>query len=185
VIVKEEPALMRSSIVADSSVLIHLSRIGMFHLLRSLYEKLIIPRAVHREVVEEGRGRPGSSEVEDATKSGWINVKGVCDEEAVRTLMETHGLHLGDAEVVRLALEIRAKLVLVDELRIRKVLGNRGVKVRGCMGILVEAAERCLISPNEAECAIEKLVRTGYRVCSKLIRKVRSLLRELARRKPL
>jgi len=43
-----------SHIVADSSTLIHLSKIGRFHPLRDLYKKISIPRGVYTEVVEKG-----------------------------------------------------------------------------------------------------------------------------------
>jgi len=51
-------------IVADSSVLIHLAAIGRLDLLRGLFERLTLPPAVWREVVEEGSGRPGAREIE-------------------------------------------------------------------------------------------------------------------------
>jgi len=40
-------------IASDSSTLIHLAAIGRLPLLREFYEKIIIPPAVWREVVEE------------------------------------------------------------------------------------------------------------------------------------
>ena len=43
----------------DSSTLIHLSCIGRLALLREFHGKVAIPPAVWREVVEEGKGRPG------------------------------------------------------------------------------------------------------------------------------
>jgi hypothetical protein len=48
-------------VICDSSSLIHLAGIGRLGLLRELYGKLIVPAAVWREVVEEGKGRPGIS----------------------------------------------------------------------------------------------------------------------------
>jgi len=41
-------------IVADSSPLIHLSRIGRLELLRKVYGTILIPRGVWEEVVTEG-----------------------------------------------------------------------------------------------------------------------------------
>ncbi len=61
-------------VVCDSSTLIHLARIGRLSLLRDFHGKIIIVPAVWNEVVEEGQGKPGSSEIRDACESGWIEV---------------------------------------------------------------------------------------------------------------
>lgn len=56
------------SVVCNSSVLIALSTIGQLRLLRERFKnkELVIPKAVLREVVEEGRDQPGAQEVETA-----------------------------------------------------------------------------------------------------------------------
>ena len=61
-------------VVSDSSTLIHLSAIGRLMLLQRFYGQVLIPPAVWREVVEEGRGRPGAREVEDAVRAGWLKI---------------------------------------------------------------------------------------------------------------
>ena len=66
-------------VVANSSVLIALCRIGMLNLLHQKFpEGIFIPEAVWHEVVKSGRGQPGSEEV---SSSPWIKVKKVKDEK--------------------------------------------------------------------------------------------------------
>ena len=67
-------------VLCDSSTLIHLAGIGRLELLRELYGKLIVPKAVWREVVEEGKGRLGVVEVQAARLSGWIEVRAATNE---------------------------------------------------------------------------------------------------------
>ena len=43
-------------------------------MLRDLYQEITIPSAVWQEVVEEGRGRAGTAEVEAAHQAGWIKL---------------------------------------------------------------------------------------------------------------
>ena len=88
-------------VVANSSVLIALCRIGMLNLLHQKFpEGIFIPEAVRYEVVESGRGQPGSEEV---SSSLWIKVKKVKDEKLVSLLrME---LDQGEAEAIVLANE--------------------------------------------------------------------------------
>ena len=51
------------SVVADSSPLIGLSSIGRLDILRAVFARVLVPAAVHAEVVVEGAGRPGAAEV--------------------------------------------------------------------------------------------------------------------------
>lgn len=53
-------------VISDSSTLIHLARIGRLDLLQRFFESITIPPAVWREVVEQGRGRAGAIEIEQA-----------------------------------------------------------------------------------------------------------------------
>lgn len=49
--------------VADATSLIALARIGSFSLLKDVLKDLVITPAVYREVVTQGKGRPGDPEV--------------------------------------------------------------------------------------------------------------------------
>ena len=73
-------------VISDSSVLMHLARIGHISLLRDLYSVLTIPPAVWREVVSEGKGRHGVSEVIAAHQFGWVQVDNITDESSLRLL---------------------------------------------------------------------------------------------------
>ena len=72
--------------VSDSSTLIHSAGIGRLSLLMEFYEKILIPPAVWKEVVEEGRSRPGVREVEEGRRSGRIEVIKPSDQSVVRLL---------------------------------------------------------------------------------------------------
>jgi len=98
------------SIVSNASPLINLARLGKLELLRQLYGELMIPEAVWREVVVEGRGQPGAEEVEAAT---WIKRQAVRNTQLVRALEQNLGS--GEAEAIALALETGAELLLIDE----------------------------------------------------------------------
>ena len=50
--------------------LIHLAKIKRLHLLRDFHKDIFIAPAVWREVVQEGREWPGSSEVEQGRRAG-------------------------------------------------------------------------------------------------------------------
>ena len=124
-------------VLSDSSTLIHLAAIGRLTLLRESYPKITIPSAVWREVVEKGKSRAGAAEVEAARQSGWIEVMSPTDEPLVRLLKRD--LDDGEAEVLALAIERRADLVLLDETDARRIAERYGLRKTGVVGLLIRA----------------------------------------------
>jgi uncharacterized protein len=118
-----------SVIVSDASPLINLARARHFDLLPAFYGQVVIPQAVYDEVVMRGQGRDGSQEVKEAD---WIEVQVPQDALAVRALAAELGS--GEASAIILALECKADLLLVDEIRGRRVAQKLGLKVRGDVG---------------------------------------------------
>src|SRR5690349_3489026 len=100
-------------VIADSSTLIHLAAIDRLELLRDFYGTIVVPEAVWRESVLQGAGRAGVERIEEARKQGWIEVMEI-KERSLR-LSLTQRLDDGEAEVITLAIERQADLVLLDE----------------------------------------------------------------------
>ena len=124
--------------VSDSSTLIHLSRLGRSVLLREFFGEVLIPPAVWREVVELGSGREGSREVEEAVREGWIRIVEPDNLELVQTLRANLGS--GESEAIALALVQGAELLLIDEIRGRRVARRHSLNILGFIGILIQAA---------------------------------------------
>jgi predicted nucleic acid-binding protein len=124
-------------VVSNSSPLISLSAIGRLKLLAQLFGSVSIPRAVHREVAEEGAGRPGAAEIRS---SAWITC---CDvgNSAVVTVLQGKLDH-GEAEAIALAVELSADLLLMDERLGRIEAARFGLRFVGTLGILIEARAR-------------------------------------------
>jgi uncharacterized protein len=122
------------SIVSDASPLINLARVDQFDLLFAFYGRIVVPQAVYDEVVVRGRGRDGSREVQGAS---WIEVLPHHDELAMRTLATELGQ--GEAAAIVLAQELQATLLLMDEIRGRRIAASLGLSVRGTLGILARA----------------------------------------------
>lgn len=123
--------------ISDSSTLIHLVGIGRLELLKEFYGKILITPAVWKEVVEEGKERPGTAEVIEAQKSGWIEVIAPSNESVVRLLERE--LHKGEAEAVALAIERHPEVIFLDELEARRVADVYGLRKTGVVGILIRA----------------------------------------------
>ena len=129
--------------VSNSSPLIHLSMVGRINLLRR-FSSVCIPPAVWQEVVEQGGNRPGADEIRDARELGWLRVVEPSDKTLVLLLEQE--LHLGEAESIALALEIRPDILLLDESEARRVAGLYDLPVTGIIGLLIQARHEGRIS---------------------------------------
>lgn len=126
--------------ISNSSPLIHLGAIGSFGLLRDLFDEIWIPPAVWREVVEEGRGRPGAAEVEQAAAQGWLRVRPLLDDALAKSLKRI--LDDGEAEAIALAVQEKPDAVLLDESEARKAADVHGLIKTGVVGLLIRAKQQ-------------------------------------------
>lgn len=142
-------------VISDSSTLIHLAAIGRLTLLKDFYQKITIPPAVWKEVVEEGRSRAGAVEVEEAHQAGWIEVVSPEDKPLLRLLRRD--LDGGEAEAIALAIERQADLVLLDESGARRIAELYGLAKTGIIGLLIRAKREGKVRSLQTE--LDKLRR--------------------------
>ena len=88
---------------------------------------------VHSEVVLEGIGMPGASQVSSAN---WIEIKPLRRVAQLADDRLQFSLGLGELSTILLAHEIGAQIVLMDDLRGRGLAMKRGLLVRGTIGIV-------------------------------------------------
>jgi predicted nucleic acid-binding protein len=135
------------TVVADSTPLIALASIGKLHLLQKLYQRIVIPNAVYEEVVHQGKGRSGSSEVRNAV---WIQTRTVTQQPSSDQQLPS-GLGRGESEAIILAKELSADLIVMDETAGRKEATRRGLRLIGTIGVLQQAKLQGLIPALKPE----------------------------------
>lgn len=126
--------------VSNSSPVMNLAVIGRLDLLRQKFGSIIIPDAVWREVVIDGKGKKG---VEDIERSDWIKVQSVRDKPLVKVLGKD--LNGGESEAIALAIENKADIVLLDDKLARLIAVNLGLNVMGILGVLIWAKKEGII----------------------------------------
>jgi predicted nucleic acid-binding protein len=151
-------------VVSDSSPLIALAKIDSFSLLRKVYGELYIPTEVYNEVVIAGVGLAGASETSD---SPWIHVCRIKNAVDLAAPQARFGLGCGELSTMILAKELRADLVILDDLRARKVAQSEGFRVQGCIAIL-EASFRKGYLPDLRQ-AYDQMVQRGVYLNRELI----------------
>lgn len=159
-------------IVSNSTPLIAFSKIGHLPLLRRVVGgRLVIPEAVAYEVADFAFGRPGSI---DLRLEQWIEVHRVASDAQVKLLLPT--LDRGEAEVLSLALEQKAELVVLDELIGRRVAESLGLEITGSVGVLIRAkqlGEIVAVRPY-----LEAMIREGLYYGSRFVEAVLSSVGE-------
>ncbi len=143
-------------IVSDSSPLIAFSRINQIELLQTIIGSILIPEEVAREISEYGKGKKG---VIDISNYSWIEVKKVISRTNVDLLLPS--IDKGEAEVIILALENKADLVLIDELSGRKIAQSFNLSILGTAGVLLKAKEKGLIKAVKP--LIDEMMEKGIR----------------------
>jgi len=155
-------------VVSNSGPLIHLSKVGYFSLLQSLFGSIRIPPGVYHEVVVAGRGLPGCEETEAACSEGWITQEPPQDTLAVAALRNSLGL--GEAETLVRASECHADFVLLDDGKARTFATRLGLCPMGTLGILRAGQKRNLVA--DLKKCVDELIRQGFRLSPSLYQKV-------------
>jgi predicted nucleic acid-binding protein len=127
------------TVVVNTTPIIALALIGQLDLLRHLYGEVVIPPAVQAEVLAGGPGSIGVTELQGAN---WIQTVSMQDPRRADLLSD---LDRGEAEVIALAQELNAELVIIDERLARRHAKRLGLTLTGTLGVLLKARERGLV----------------------------------------
>lgn len=146
---------MSKFVVADSSCLICLSRIGKLEVLHELFGEIIIPEAVYYEVVVSGEGRIGAEEVK---KANWIKKQKVQNELAVRAFKVNLGA--GESEAIALASESKADFLILDDFKARQTAEELSLEVIGTVAVLQKAEEKGII--DNLKSVLQDLRNVGF-----------------------
>lgn len=160
-------------VVTDAGPLIHLSLIGRIDLLSSLYGRVVVPELVYREVVDHGEELPGSTELRGAD---WIELAPHDPDHHLFRLLQAQ-LDPGEAAAICLAQQSRADLILSDDRQARLAAERLGIRVKGTLGVLVEAKQRGAIDVLAP--ALAELKRQGTWLSDRLVARVLSDVEEL------
>ena len=129
-------------IVSDTTTISNLFLINRLDILQQLYGHIILPTAVFLEL--EKLETMGVS-IHKIKNADWIEVKSVRNPDIVLLLSEV--LDSGEAVAIALARELKADLLIIDELKGRNYAKKMNIAIIGLVGILLQAKEETLI-PN-------------------------------------
>jgi len=156
-------------IVSNTTPIITLLTISKLELLQQIYGQIFIPKGVYEEI-EQGKDKQFYA---DLTKFEWITIKSIKDREPIKYL---HDLDKGEAEVIVLANELKADLVIIDERLGREFAEYFNLKVTGTIGILLKAKELGFI--EKIKPLINQMIDNGIWINKKLKDKILNIANE-------
>jgi uncharacterized protein len=158
-------------VVADTTPLSCLLRIGRTDLLAALFPEVRIPSAVADELDR------GAAILGDWRSALLPHVQIEVVEASPLLNLLAEELDAGEAAALALAVSVRADLVLVDEVRGRAVARRLGLAVLGTIGIVAMAKTRGLI-PAARPLIAQVRARGGLWLTDKLVAEVLDRLGE-------
>lgn len=130
-------------IVSNASPIINLSKINRLDLLEKLYQKIIIPEAVFKELIVKGHDKENIPAIKSLIDNNIIDVHEVQSNALVKALEKD--LDPGESAAIALAAEINAELVILDERDARETAEIYNLKKTGFIGILMKAKKEGFI----------------------------------------
>jgi predicted nucleic acid-binding protein len=120
--------------VSNTTPLRYLIAIEQEHLLCQLFEKVIVPAAVHEELTESRTPEKVRRRV--LSLHAWYEVQEMPETQAIAFSVT---LHRGEREAILLAEKLRPDVILIDEQVGRTIALSRNLPVSGTLGILERA----------------------------------------------
>lgn len=157
-------------VVVNTTPIIALSLIGELDLLRILYGQVLAPSSVEAEVLAGGRGGIGRTELQEAS---WLRIVSLQEPSRADLLAD---LDRGEAEVIALAQELSADLVIIDERLARRHARRLGLTLTGTLGVLLKAKQLGYV--KFVAPLIDRMRRDGIRLSDEVVAEVLALAGE-------
>lgn len=150
---------MPKVIVSDTSCLILLAKIGQLEILEKVFGEITITEIV-------------ASEFKDSLPE-WITIINPSSHfyHSLESVLDP-----GEASSIGLAVEKKGCLLIIDELKGRKVSTELGINVTGTLGVLLTAKKKGLIASLKP--IIDKISKTNFHLSEEVISKVLFLANE-------
>ena len=156
-------------IISNTTPVLSWLKIDKLSLLKEIYGKIIIPTAVYNEI-EKGKEKPY---YQDLKLIDWIKIQDIQNPSSRDYFLD---LDDGEAEVIILAKEQNADLIIMDEILGRRIAKQLNLKITGTIGVLLRAKENGHI--KSLKDLLSELIEKGTWLNPKLISKVLKLADE-------
>lgn len=151
---------MPKIVISDTSTLILFHKIDEFSLLHKVYGELVTTPEIAEEFGEK--------------LPGWIKIQSVSDKK-YQYFLETQ-VDFGEASAIALVTDYDDVLLLLDDLKARKLATRLKFKVTGALGVIHKAKQMSII--DKVKPLIDKLILTDFRIADIIVEEILKLNNE-------
>jgi len=153
------------SIVSNTSPLIAFLKKNELTILKELFNEILIPKAVYKEISETSRNFNKEKEIfENEIKNNWIKIK-----EIKSLKFPKLNLGKGETEAINLCLETNSPLLLIDDKRGRNVAKSFKIEILGILGIFALMYKKNLKEKQYLIDNLDLLLKSGFYYSSDVI----------------
>lgn len=150
-------------VIVNTTPLIALCHVGHLDILKKLYGEISIPSAVYLELSEKEKS---ICKKEVDASLDWIHVEKI-ENQMAKSMFKTQ-LHDGEVEVMILAKEKNADIVIIDDANAKKHAKYLKLSVTGTLGVLIKAKRQGYI--RELKPVIQEMIDKNIYISEKLMR---------------
>jgi predicted nucleic acid-binding protein len=151
---------MPKTVISDTSTLILFQKIDEFILLQKVYVELITTPEIAKEFGE--------------VLPDWIKIQSAADKKYQDFLFTQ--VDYGEASAIALASEFEDVLLLLDDLKARKLATRLKFRITGTLGVIHRAKQMKII--DKVKPLIDKLMLTDFRIADNIIEEILKLNNE-------
>ena len=151
---------MPKTVISDTSTLIIFQKIEEFNLLKEVYGELITTPEIAAEFGEE--------------LPNWIKIQSASDRKYQNFLCTQ--VDNGEASAIALATDFTNVLLLLDDLKARKLASQLNLKITGTLGVIHKAKQMGII--DKVKPLVNKLMLTDFRIANNIIEEILKLNNE-------
>ena len=148
---------MPKVVISDTSTLILFHKIDEFIILQKVYGELLTTPEIANEF---GENLPE-----------WIKIQSARDKK-YQDLLNTQ-VDYGEASAIALASEFDDVLLLLDDLKARKLATQLNFKITGALGVIHKAKQLSII--DQVKPLIDKLIQTDFRIAENILKEILKL----------
>jgi predicted nucleic acid-binding protein len=142
---------MPSYVIADASVLIIFDKLKRFDILQKIYQNIYTTTEISQEF--------------NKPLPEWIKVEPVKDQKYLKFIRTQ--VDIGEASAIALAAEKDGALLILDDLKARKLARRLGMSFTGTLGVINKAKELGII--NKIKPLVEQLRENDFRVSENIV----------------
>ena len=153
------------SIVSNTTPLIAFLKKNELILLKELFNEILIPKAIYKEIIETSKDYDKEKEIlENEINKNWIKIK-----EVKSLKFPDLNLGKGETEAINLCFEISSPLLLIDDKKGRNVAKSFKVDILGTLGIFALMHKRNLKKKENLIDNLDLLLKSGFYIFSDVI----------------